>query len=98
MFYKNTKAMVRSPDGDMISSTLSLESQGDTLAPYMFIYYVLWMPIYLIKENGFTFIKQEAEDISQKLTDADYVDVLQQPKLNPFYIAWSKLQKALVST
>ena len=44
--------------------------QGDILAPYLFILcqdYVLWMSIALIKENGFTLEKQEADDISQKL-------------------------------
>ena len=42
MFNKNTKVKIRSPNGDtdffgIVSGVL----QGDTLAPYLFIFYVL---------------------------------------------------------
>ena len=60
MLYKNTKAVVHSPDGDtdpfdIVAGVLP----GDTLAPYVFIIcqdYVLRTLIYLIK-NGFTYKK-----------------------------------------
>ena len=37
MLYKNTKAMVRSPDGDTDFNIAARVLQGDTLAPYTFI-------------------------------------------------------------
>ena len=63
MLYKNSKFKIRSPDGgtnffDIIDRFL----QGDTLAPYLFIIcldYVPWRSIDLIKENGFTLKKQK---------------------------------------
>ena len=58
MLYKNTKAIVCSPNGDtdffdIVAGVL----QGDTLAPYLFIIYldnVLQISIDLMKENGIT--------------------------------------------
>ena len=62
---KNTKAMVRSPDRDIVTSVL----QGYILEPYLFILcldYVLQTPIDLIKENRFIQKKkQEADDTQQ---------------------------------
>ena len=62
MLYKNTKAMVHSPNGvtdffDIVVGVL----QEDTLAPYLFII-CQQMSIDLRKENGLT-LKQEADDI-----------------------------------
>ena len=38
MLYKNTKAMLRSPDGDTdFFNIVAKVLQGDTLAPYLFI-------------------------------------------------------------
>ena len=58
---KNTKVKVRSPDGDIdFFDIVAGVLQGDTLAPYLFIIYldyVLWMSIDLMKENGFTLKK-----------------------------------------
>ena len=62
MFFKNTKAVVRVSDGSHIFNIVPGVLQRDTLVTYLFIIYrdyVLWMPIYLIKENGFTFKKQK---------------------------------------
>ena len=57
MLYKNTKTIVRSPDGDSkffhyVTGVL----QGDTLLPYLFIHcidYVFQTSIDMIKENSF---------------------------------------------
>ena len=57
MLYRNMKAKVCSPDGltdffNIVARVL----QGDTLAPYMFIFYwdyIFWTSIDLIKEKGF---------------------------------------------
>ena len=59
MLYKSKKAKVCSPDSytdffDIVAGVL----QGDTLAPYMAIFwqdYVLRLSINLNKENDFTF-------------------------------------------
>ena len=71
MLYKNTKAMVCSPDGDIDFFDIVIGVlQGDILVPHLFIIhldYVLQMSIDLMKENGFTLKKQEADDILQKL-------------------------------
>ena len=61
LLYKNTKATVCSPDGnivffDIVTGVL----QGNILASYLFIHcldYLLWISINLIKENGFTLKK-----------------------------------------
>ena len=73
ILYRNTKAKVRSPDGDteyfdIIAGVL----QGDTLAPYLFIIcldYVLRTSIDKVKENGFELTKKRgrrypADDIA----------------------------------
>ena len=79
MQYKTTKEKVRSPDGgtdffDIVKSVL----KGDTLAPYMFIFYldcVLRTSIDLMKENGFTLTKARSWKYStQTITGAVYAD------------------------
>ena len=99
MLYKNTKVKVRSPDGDtdyfgIVAGVL----QGDTLTPYWFIIcldYVLRTSIDLIKENGFTLEKKEAEDTPHKLLwmwTAPMTLCFRQihpPKSNPCYIVWN---------
>ena len=60
------KVKVCSPDGgidffDIVAGVL----QGDTLAPYLFIIcldYILQALIDLMKENGFTLNRQEADN------------------------------------
>ena len=60
MFENNTKAVVRSPDGDIAFFDINAGVlQGDALAPYLFILSLLWMSIDLIKENGFTLKKKK---------------------------------------
>ena len=79
MLYRNTKVIVRSPDGDkdyfdIVAGVL----QQDTLAPYLFIIcldYVLRTSIDKIKENGFKIIKERSRRYPTKtITDADYAD------------------------
>ena len=59
MLYKDTKAMVCSPDGDIdFFDIVTRVLQGDTLASFLFIIcldYILQISIDLMKENGFTF-------------------------------------------
>ena len=73
ILYKNTKAMVHSSNGntdffDIISGAV----QGDTLAPYLltiYLDYILWKLIEIIKVNGLTLKKrEEADNIPQKLS------------------------------
>ena len=61
MPYKNTKAMVRSPDGDSdFFDILPGVLQGDTFVDLFIICldYVFRTSIYLIKENDFTHKKK----------------------------------------
>ena len=83
MLYKDTKAMVCSPDGDtdffdIVAGVL----QGDILVTYLFIIYldyVLQTLIDLIKENGFTLKKKKARSKwypAETIIDTNYVDDL----------------------
>ena len=78
ILYRNTKVKVRSPDGDteyfdIVAGVL----QGDTLAPYFFIIYVLRTSIDKIRENGFELTKRKSKRYPAKIiTDADYADDL----------------------
>ena len=76
---KNTKVKVRSPDGnsdffDIVAGVF----QGDTLGLYVFVIYlnyVLWTSIDLIKENGFTLKRaRNRRYTTQITTDPDYAD------------------------
>ena len=72
ILYRNTKAKVRSRDGE--TGVL----QGDTLAPYLFIIcldYVLRTLIDKIRENGFELKKKRSRRYPAKtITDANYTD------------------------
>ena len=79
MLCKNTGVKVCSPDGNtdyfnIVAGVL----QGDTLAPYMFIIcldYVPRMSIDLMKENGLKLAKERSRRYStQTIMDVDYVD------------------------
>ena len=79
IFYRNTKVKVRSPDGDtdyfdIVAGVL----QGDTLAPYLFIIwlvYVLRTSIEKIKENGFMLTKERSRRYPAKtITNAVNAD------------------------
>ena len=61
MLYRNMKVKVCSPDGDtdycgIVAGIL----QGDTLAPYIFIIYMLRTSIDKMKENGFKLTKERS--------------------------------------
>ena len=77
--YRNTKLIVRSPDGDtdyfdIVAGVL----QGDTLAPYFFIIclgYVLRTSIDKMKDNGFKFTKERSRRyLAQRIMDMDCAD------------------------
>ena len=79
ILYRNTKVKVRSPDGDteyfdIVAGVL----QGDTLAPYLFIFcldYVLRTSIDKIRENGFELTKKRSRRHHAKIiADTDYAD------------------------
>ena len=79
--YKNSRAIVRSPDGDTdFFNILTGVLQGDTLAPFLFIIcldYILRTSIDTIKENGLTLTKSRSPRFpNNTLTDADYADDL----------------------
>ena len=79
MLYKDTKAIVRSPDGDTDPFDICAGVlQGDTLAPFLFILYldyVLRTSIDLHKDLGFTIEKSRSRRYpAMFLTDADYAD------------------------
>ena len=79
MLYRNTKAKVRSPDGDTDNFDIVAGAlQGDTLAPYLFIIcldYVLRASINKIKENVFKLTREKSRRYPAKtITDADYAD------------------------
>ena len=81
MLYKNTRAKVRSPDGDTdFFDILAGVLQGDTLAPFLFIIcldYILRTSIDKIKELGLTITKARSSRFSDTtITDADYADDL----------------------
>ena len=68
MLYKNMKVKVCSPDGDtnyfeLVKGVL----RGDLLTPYLFIIcldYVLRTSIDIMKDNGLSWQRKEAEDTS----------------------------------
>ena len=78
ILYRNTKVKVRSPDGDteyfnIVAGVL----QGDTLAPYLFIFcldYVLRTSIDKIRENGFKLTKKRSRRYPAK-TITDYAAI-----------------------
>ena len=79
MLYKNTRSMVRSPDGDtMFFDITAGVLQGDTLAPFIFIIcldYVLRKAIDEKTDLGFTLIQRKSRrHPAKKISDADYAD------------------------
>ena len=88
ILYRNTKVIVRSPDGDtehfdIVAGVL----QGDTLAPYLFIICldcVLRTSIDKIRENSFELTKKRSRRYPAKtITDADYADYIALPANTP---------------
>ena len=81
IFYKNTKSMVRSPDGDTeFFDILAGVLQGDTLAPFLSVIcldYVLRTSVDKFSEYGFTLEPKKSRRYPAKIiTDADYADDL----------------------
>jgi len=81
MLYKNTKSLVRSPDGDTdFFEILAGVLQGDTLAPYLFIIcldYALRTSVDIHNQLGLTLKTANGRrHPAEKVTDADYADDL----------------------
>ena len=81
MLYRNTKAMVRSPDGDTdFFNVVAGVLQGDTLALFLFILtldYILRTSVDKLNSFGFTLEKAKSRRYpAKKITDADYADNL----------------------
>ena len=76
ILYRNTKVKVRSPDGDTeYFNNVAGVPQGEMLAPYLFIIYVLRTSIDKIRENGFELTKKRSRRYPAKtITDTDYAD------------------------
>ena len=79
ILYKNTRSMVRSPDGDTPFFEITTGVlQGDTLAPFLFIIcldYILQNSLDCNKELGFTISKSKSSRYpAVSITDADYAD------------------------
>ena len=79
MLYKNTRSLVRSPDGDTSFFDITAGVlQGDTLAPFIFIIcldYVLRKAIDEKLDLGFTLIQRRSRrHPAKKISDADYAD------------------------
>ena len=104
----NTKAMVRSPDGNpeffgVVTGVL----QGDTSHMFMICFDYVWQTsIDLMKENRFT-LKKKARSRRLSCRNHDrhrlrrWCSTFREytcPKPNPYCIAWSKQQEALAST
>ena len=80
MLYKNTKAIVCSPnDNSNFFKIVAGILQGVALALYMFtnyLNYIIQMLIDLMKEDGFTFKKTRRQYPAETMTDAVYTDDL----------------------
>ena len=81
MLYRNTKAMVQSPDGDIdFFNVVAGVLQGDTLAPFLFILtldYVLRTSVDKLNSFGFTLEKAKSRRYpAKKIIEADYADNL----------------------
>ena len=79
MLYKNNKVKVCSPDGDTDYFDFVVGvTQGDTLAPYLFIIcldYVHRTYIDMMKDNGFKLAKERSRRYpAQTITDAENAD------------------------
>ena len=81
ILYRNTKSMVRSPDGDTdFFDILAGVLQGDTLAPFLFVIcldYVLRISIDKCNEYSLTLeLAKSRRFDTKKITDADYANDL----------------------
>ena len=81
ILYRNTMVKVCSPDGDIeYFDIVAGVLQGDTLASYLFIICLDYVPrtsIDKIRENGFELTKKRSRRYPAKtITDADYITIL----------------------
>ena len=79
MLYKNTRSMVRSPDGDTRYFEITTGVlQGDTLAPFLFIIcldYILKTSLDNNRELGFTLTEKKSRRYpAEQINDTDYAD------------------------
>ena len=79
MLYRNTRLMVRSPDGDTaFFRDYHWGLQGDTLAPFLFILcldYILKTSVDINAELGFTLTERRSRYYpATHITDIDYAD------------------------
>ena len=79
MLYKNTRAVIRSPDGDTPYFEITTGVlQGNTLAPFLFIiylYYILKTSLDNNRELGFTLTERKSIRYpAEHITDTDYAD------------------------
>ena len=78
MLYSNTKVKVRFPDGDTDDFDIVGVLLGDTLAPYLFIICLDYVPrtsIDKMKDNIFELSMERSRRYpAQTITDADYAD------------------------
>ena len=79
ILYKNTRSMVRSPDGDTPYFEITTGVlQGDTLAPFLFIIcldYILKTSLDNNRELGFTLTDRKSRRYPvEQITDTDYAD------------------------
>ena len=75
MLYRNTKVNVRSTDGDTDYFDIVGLLQGDTLAPYICLDYVLRTSVDEIKDNGFKLTKERSRRYhAQTVMDVDYAN------------------------
>ena len=79
MLYRNTRSMVRSPDGDTAFFEITTGVlQGDTLAPFLFILcldYILKTSVDINAELGFTLTERRSRRYpATHITDIDYAD------------------------
>ena len=77
--YKNTRSMVRSPDGDTPYFEITTGVlQGDTLAPFLFIIcldYILKTSLDNNRELDFTLTERKSRRYpDEHITDTDYAD------------------------
>ena len=78
--YENTKARVRTPDGDTeLFLILAVVLQGDTLAPYLFVIVVDYIMRQTIANNeerlGFQLTRRQSRRVPGKtITDLDFAD------------------------
>ena len=80
ILYRNTKSMVRSPDGDTeFFDILAGVLQGDTLVPFLFLIcldFVLRISVDTWNEYGLALELARSRFSTKKITDADYADDL----------------------